>query len=214
MFLSLKFGGIRHSDSPTFLIAVAAVKALRKKDAFSRSPPPAFLLVTILVLCSWAGEVTGTTPLFGALCAGFFVRRFFPESAPVEAHLRFASEVLVPLFFVTVGMRVTSESLLSPQSWALAAMLCGVAFAVKALCVFGIGRKARADGLDPWVVAFGLMPRGLPGLVFATSALSLGAIDETEYSSLVLMVVVTTVVGLLLLARRVRTNTTRQFLPP
>jgi Kef-type K+ transport system membrane component KefB len=197
-----------------FLIAFAAVAASRQKDALSRSPPPAFFLVTILVLCAWAGEATGTTPLFGALCAGFFVRRFFPESAPVEAHLRFASEVLVPLYFVTVGMRVTSESLLSPQSWALAAMLCGVAFAVKTLCVFGIGRKARADGVDPWVVAFGLIPRGLPGLVFATSALSLGAINENEFSSLVLMVVVTTVVGLVLLGRRVRNTTPRQFLPP
>ncbi|MEI6029813.1 MAG: hypothetical protein WCQ20_01460 [Synechococcaceae cyanobacterium ELA739] len=49
---------------------------------------------------------------------------------------------------------------------------------------------------------FGLPPRGLPGLVFATTALSSGLMDGIPFSALVLMVTVTTVLGLLLLERR------------
>jgi Kef-type K+ transport system membrane component KefB len=56
--------------------------------------------------------------------------------------------------------------------------------------------------VDRWVVAYGLIPRGLPGLVFATTALAAGLIDAVQFAALVIMVTVTTVVGLLLLERR------------
>lgn len=191
-------------------VAMGLKRAAKRGLLSSQLPPSAFVLVTVLVLAAWAGEATGFTPLFGALCAGVVVRRFVPESAPVEANLRFASEVLVPLFFVTVGMRMSAESLASPRSWALAALFSAIAVFVKLVCVFGIGKNARAQGIDPWTVAFGLMPRGLPGLVFASSALSLGAISEVEFSSLVLMVAFTTATGLVLLARRVRQTMTRR----
>ena len=51
-------------------------------------------------------------------------------------------------------------------------------------------------------MVFGLIPRGLPGLVFATTALANEVISPAQFSALVLMVSFTTVVGLLLLNRR------------
>jgi hypothetical protein len=51
-------------------------------------------------------------------------------------------------------------------------------------------------------VVFGLVPRGLPGLVFATTAREAGVISATEFSAVVVMVAITTVIGLLLLDRR------------
>jgi hypothetical protein len=42
----------------------------------------------------------------------------------------------------------------------------------------------------------------LPGLVFATTALAAGVINPTQFSALVIMVTATTVLGLLLLERR------------
>ncbi|WP_157665367.1 hypothetical protein [Cyanobium sp. NIES-981] len=42
----------------------------------------------------------------------------------------------------------------------------------------------------------------MPGLVFASTALSKGMITAQQFSALVLMVVATTVMGLLLLERR------------
>jgi hypothetical protein len=60
----------------------------------------------------------------------------------------------------------------------------------------------RRSGVDPWVVAFGLIPRGLPGLVFATTALARGLIDTVQFAALLITVATTTVLGLLLLERR------------
>ncbi len=51
-------------------------------------------------------------------------------------------------------------------------------------------------------MVFGLIPRGLPGLVFATTALNAGVINASQFSALVIMVTLTTVLGLLLLERR------------
>jgi Kef-type K+ transport system membrane component KefB len=51
-------------------------------------------------------------------------------------------------------------------------------------------------------VVFGLLPRGLPGLVFATTAREAGVINAAEFSAVVVMVAFTTVIGLLLLDRR------------
>jgi hypothetical protein len=51
-------------------------------------------------------------------------------------------------------------------------------------------------------VVFGLLPRGLPGLVFATTAREAGVINAAQFSAVVGMVAFTTVTGLLLLDRR------------
>ncbi len=72
----------------------------------------------------------------------------------------------------------------------------------KLLCGLGITSSDRASGVDRWLVVFGLIPRGLPGLVFATTALSAVVINGSQFSALVIMVMVTKVLGLLLLEGR------------
>jgi Kef-type K+ transport system membrane component KefB len=101
-------------------------------------------------------------------------------------------------------MRISAGTLLQPAAWSLAAALIVMAVLSKLACGLGIDRRDRQAGVDRWLVVFGLIPRGLPGLVFATTALNQGLIDAVQFSSLVLMVTFTTVVGLLLLERRLK----------
>jgi Kef-type K+ transport system membrane component KefB len=112
------------------------------------------------------------------------------------------SEVCLPLYFIAVGMRLPASALVDRRAWLLAAFLMVVALLTKLLCGLGISRADRRAGVDPWVVAYGLVPRGLPGLVFATTALGAGLIDAVQFAALVVMVSGTTVLGLLLLERR------------
>ena len=112
------------------------------------------------------------------------------------------SEVFLPLYFISVGMRVKLATLVEPQAWQLAVVLLALALLSKLACGLGVSASDRRAGIDRWIVVFGLIPRGLPGLVFATTALSAGVINGTQFSALVMMVSVTTVVGLLLLERR------------
>jgi Kef-type K+ transport system membrane component KefB len=87
----------------------------------------------------------------------------------------------------------------------MAVVLIALGVALKLICALGISRRDQAAGVDRWVVVFGLIPRGLPGLVFASTALGAGVISPLQYSALVLMVMVTTVLGLLLLGQRLQT---------
>jgi Kef-type K+ transport system membrane component KefB len=163
-------------------------------------------VLLLLIVWAWLGEACGLTSLLGALWGGVLLARLSPQAAapegPVRRQLALLTEVFLPIYFIGVGLRLPFSSLSSPRAWGLAAVLVVCAVLSKLACGLGIDRRNRAEGIDPWVVIYGLMPRGLPGLVFATTARSSGLIDADGFAAVVLMVCVTTVVGLLLLERR------------
>lgn len=172
---------------------------------------PGLLGVLLLLIgCSWLGETTQLTSLLGALWGGVLLNRLtaFRPGDPAERELRdqlrLLSDVFLPIYFISVGLRLDGASLLHPPSWGLALALTAVGVICKLLCGLGISAADRAAGVDRQVVVFGLIPRGLPGLVFASMALDRGLIAPTLFSSLVLMVTATTVLGLLLLGRRLQ----------
>jgi Kef-type K+ transport system membrane component KefB len=172
-------------------------------------------VMLLLIGCSWLGEFFGLTSLLGALWGGALFTRLAPmeEGSPKGLELRgvlgLLSEVFLPLYFLSVGMRIDGVSLMQPSAWGTAALLIVLGIACKLICALGIDRADRAAGVDRWVVVFGLIPRGLPGLVFASTALGAGVISAVQFSSLVLMVAVTTVLGLLLLGWRLQGLDTR-----
>jgi Kef-type K+ transport system membrane component KefB len=173
-------------------------------------PGPLGMLL-LLIGCSWIGEVTGVTSLLGALWGGVLFNRLAPmgegsnEASELRGNLGLLSEVFLPLYFLGVGMRIQAATLLQPSAWWLALVLLLLAIGCKLICGLGISDRDQAAGVDRWVVVFGLIPRGLPGLVFASTALASGVITAAQFSALVLMVSGTTVLGLLLLGRRLST---------
>jgi Kef-type K+ transport system membrane component KefB len=181
---------------------------LRRHGAFKTDPLGVILL---LIACSWVGEFTGLTSLLGALWGGVLLGRLAPmaegstEARELRNSLGLLSDVFLPLYFIGVGMRIELSTLQQLASWQMALVLIALAVALKLICGLGISRRDQAAGVDRWVVVFGLIPRGVPGLVFASTALGAGVISPLQYSALVLMVMVTTVLGLLLLGQRLQT---------
>ncbi|MFW6730329.1 MAG: cation:proton antiporter [Synechococcus sp.] len=167
-------------------------------------------VLLLLIGCSWIGETTQLTSLLGALWGGVLLNRLAtfgaqdPAERQLREQLRLLTDVFLPIYFISVGLRLNGASLLQSHAWGLALLLTVVGVICKLLCGYGIGAADRAAGVDRQVVMFGLIPRGLPGLVFASMALDTGLISPTLFSSLVLMVTATTVVGLLLLSRRLQ----------
>jgi Kef-type K+ transport system membrane component KefB len=181
---------------------------LRRHGAFKTDPLGVILL---LIACSWFGEFTGLTSLLGALWGGVLLGRLAPmaeasaEARELRNSLGLLSDVFLPLYFIGVGMRIELSTLQQLASWQMTVVLIALAVALKLICALGISRRDQAAGVDRWVVVFGLIPRGVPGLVFASTALGTGVISPLQYSALVLMVMVTTVLGLLLLGQRLQT---------
>ncbi|MFM7362901.1 MAG: cation:proton antiporter [Cyanobium sp.] len=166
------------------------------------APQGPLAILLLLIGSAWLGEVSGLTSLLGALWGGVLLARLRPVDAEVQRVLSVLSQVFLPLYFLSVGLRLPLSSLIEPRSWGMAALLIVLAVLTKLACALAIRPGDRAAGIDPALVVFGLMPRGLPGLVFATTALTAGLIDTVQFSALVLMVTITTVVGLALLERR------------
>jgi Kef-type K+ transport system membrane component KefB len=170
------------------------------------------LLATGLAFCfvfAWASDLIGLAPIVGAFTAGLvlddshsagFVER--GERSLAERMEPIAS-LLVPIFFVLMGMRADFRALADPPTVILVAALAVAAIVGKLACA--LGTPAGADRLT---VAFGMVPRGEVSLVFANLGLTLTVggrplLDTRQYSALVTVVVVTTLLTPLALRWRI-----------
>lgn len=162
------------------------------------------LIVTALVFCfllSAAAAGLGLAPIVGAYAAGLILERVHYQdfSDRGEQHLeeliRPISGFLVPIFFVIMGLRVELAGIVDASHLGLAAAVVGVAILGKQACALG----ALGTTLDKLSIGIGMIPRGEVGLIFASIGLSLTVngeriVDQALFSTLVLMVLVTTVV--------------------
>jgi Kef-type K+ transport system membrane component KefB len=112
----------------------------------------------------------------------------------IEERIKPVTDLFVPIFFVTIGMRVDLHQL---HPWApggalvFAALLTIVAIASKLVA----GLAVYAEGVRRWRVGVGLIPRGEVGLVFAAVGLATSVIDADLYAAVVMMIILTTAIG-------------------
>ena len=97
--------------------------------------------------------------------------------------------ILVPIFFVLMGIQVKLETFMDPDVILLAAGLIVAAIIGKVVAGFG------AFGGNRLAIGVGMMPRGEVGLIFASIGKSLGVLSDALFSAVVMMVVVTTLIS-------------------
>jgi Na+:H+ antiporter len=158
------------------------------------------LLVTALAVCflfSWTADRVGLAAIVGAFAAGLVLdevhyRGRFGE-AKLEEHIRPLTTVLVPLFFVRMGIAVDLRVFARTDVLIFAGLLTAAAVIGKQVCGLGvIGR-----GMDRLSVGLGMIPRGEVGLIVADAGrkLALGGtpvVDDATYSAVVIVVMLTT----------------------
>jgi Kef-type K+ transport system membrane component KefB len=98
--------------------------------------------------------------------------------------------ILVPIFFILIGIQVKLETFFA---WPVLTLAGGLLIAAI------IGKLASGLGAfhspSRWVIAIGMVPRGEVGLVFAAIGRTLGVIDDSIFAAIALMVIVTTVIA-------------------
>jgi Kef-type K+ transport system membrane component KefB len=161
------------------------------------------LLATALVVCfllSYLAAVIGLAPIVGAYSAGLILEdvhfREFRERGEhqLEELVAPVATLLVPLFFVLMGMRVDLSAFGRADILGLAAVLTLAAIVGKQACSLG-----AYGGLDRLSIGVGMVPRGEVGLIFAGIGLTLTIageriVDEAVFSAVVIMVIVTTMI--------------------
>jgi Kef-type K+ transport system membrane component KefB len=170
----------------------------------SRLKARGVLLASGLSFCfllSWAANLIGLAPIVGAFAAGLILEDLHYKDfrtrgeEGLERLIHPISSFLVPVFFVLMGMRTDIMAFSKPGVLGLAAALTLVAIVGKQACSLGVLGK----GIDRLTVGLGMIPRGEVGLIFANIglALSIGGqriVDESTFSALVVMVIVTTMI--------------------
>ena len=160
------------------------------------------LLTTAVVFCFVLAALAagmGLAPIVGAYAAGLILEdvhfRDFTERGEhrLEELIEPVAAVLVPVFFVLMGMRVELAAFARADVLGLAALLTAAAILGKQACALG----AFGGGLDRLSVGIGMIPRGEVGLIFASigTTLRIGTeriIDAGVFSAVVIMVIVTT----------------------
>ena len=146
--------------------------------------------VVFAVALAAVADLIGLATIIGAFAAGL-VLATTERRAHIEERIKPVADLLVPVFFVTVGMKVQPAALnpfAESGQFAVAMLLTGVAVASK----LAAGLAVYQRGVRRWPVAVGMVPRGEVGLIFAGAGLSAGVIAEDLYSALIVVVMLTT----------------------
>lgn len=192
LFLVCAFG-----LGPTFLRIL--ISMLRRLDIMEAKLFVSFILVIFL---AGLATIVQLSPIVGAFAAGllmheshfktwgdlhqdkYTIRELF---APLEV-------IIVPAFFVLMGIQVKLETLFD---WQVVYIFAGLlVVAVVGKWASGLGVRGKVNRA---AVGIGMIPRGEVGLAFAFIGKSLGVLDAAMFTVIVLMVVVTTLMTPLML---------------
>ena len=151
-------------------------------------------------------SMAGLAPLIGGFVAGLMLDEIeFAVGKRLQIHrveemLKPLSDVALTIFFVAIGSQVRLETLFNLHSLVMVSTLLLVAVIAKSVA----GYAVSGDGFDRRGIGFGMIPRGEVGLVFAAFAFSHQVFDAETYSELILVVLLTTIIGPILLAPRLK----------
>jgi Kef-type K+ transport system membrane component KefB len=162
--------------------------------------------VAFCFLLAWAAGAVGLAPIVGAFAAGLVLDEVHFEEFVVRGEQRVSellapvSALLVPIFFVLMGLKVDLRAFARVEILGFAAVLTLVAILGKQVCSLGVVGR----GVNRFAVGLGMIPRGEVGLIFAGIGATLwlpgpeGArvpvIDAATFGAVVIMVLVTTLV--------------------
>jgi Kef-type K+ transport system membrane component KefB len=164
------------------------------------------LAISFCLLLSWAAAKVGLAPIVGAFAAGLVLDEvhYKPAGARKERDLRDllqpVSLVLVPVFFVAMGMKVDLRFFGRVELLGFALVLTLAAIVGKQICSVGVLER----GMNRLAIGLGMIPRGEVGLIFAgigatlmlpsANGASQPVIGPATFGAVVIMVIVTTLV--------------------
>lgn len=208
-----------------FLVAAIAIGSYLSPRVFKGAlalRAKGVVLALALGFCfglSWLAGIAGLAPIVGAFAAGLVLEDVhFAEhekrgERQLHESLHALSGLLVPVFFVRMGMMVDVGSFLRPGVMGFAVVLTLAAMIGKWACGLVTPR-----GVSRVTVGVGMMPRGEVGLIFAGigATLMLGGhavVSPDTYAAAVFMVVVTTMATPPLLLWSLRRDAARPDAP-
>lgn len=143
--------------------------------------------------------LVGLAPIVGAFAAGVVLEEVHYRPFTMRGERRVQellypiNTLIVPVFFVLMGLRVDLRSFASPTVLGFAGLITLAAILGKQVCGLGVLER----GVDRFVIGVGMIPRGEVGLIFAGMGSTLllhgqPVLPPATFSALVLMIMLTT----------------------
>lgn len=144
---------------------------------------------------AYLADLVGSALIIGAFAAGLVLART-DRGRDIEHEVHDVAQFFIPIFFVSVGAAVDLKALnpfdaATRQFFIVGMFLTLVAIIGKLVA----GYAAFGRPMRKLVIGVGMVPRGEVGLIFAQLGLSAGLLSSGLYSSVALMVMVTTFVA-------------------
>ncbi|HEY9199034.1 MAG TPA: cation:proton antiporter [Gammaproteobacteria bacterium] len=157
-----------------------------------------FVSYLFVMVLAWVANLMGLATIIGAFTAGLILHDAYFHQWGEHTRHRYSIKdlimplevILVPIFFVLMGIQVKLETFLDLHVIKMAAGLLVAAVIGKVAAGVVAGRGVNRLG-----VGIGMLPRGEVGLIFAAIGKTLGVISDALFSAVVLMVIVTTLIA-------------------
>lgn len=172
--------GVRYAPRVLDLLGRARVRGVLLAVAF------AFAL-----LMAWTAEAIGLAAIVGAFAAGLILAQTRQQAA-LHDKVRTIGDLLVPIFFVYVGLQVDLRGIGANVGPMLVAATVLVLTGILGKIVAGIGVIEKST--SRLAVGVGMIPRGEVGLIFALVGVQAGLVEGWEYTALLLAIAITTLV--------------------
>lgn len=171
------------------------IRVFAKLDLIEAKMFVSYLFVMVL---AWMANLVGLATIIGAFTAGLILQDAYFRHWGAHTEHRYSIKdlimplevILVPIFFVLMGIQVKLETFADWHVIHMAGGLLIAAIVGKLACGYAAGR-----GVNRLAIGIGMLPRGEVGLIFAAIGKSLGVISDALFSAVVLMVIVTTLIA-------------------
>lgn len=148
-----------------------------------------------LIICfsfAYFGESLGIAGIIGAFAAGIAVSQTSYKHKVEKNVEPIAYTMFVPVFFVSIGMRITFDGI-GDRIWFTLALTV-IAVLTK---LIGCGLDARITGFDTKssaIIGSGMVSRGEVALIIAAMGLSSGMLAQDYFTAIVIVVILTTMI--------------------
>ncbi len=164
------------------------------------------LAISFCFVLAWIASRVGLAPIVGAFAAGLVLdEAYFDKFRQKGEHslehlLKPISALLVPIFFVLMGLKVDLRAFARLDLLGFAMVLTLVAIIGKQICSLAVAER----NLNRLSIGLGMIPRGEVGLIFAGIGATLmlpnlegvmePVISSGTFGAVVIMVIITTLV--------------------
>jgi len=210
--LSMLDVGMIALKSLLFLVGAIAVghflmpRVLRGAGRFETRGVLLTVAISFCLFMAWAAAMVELAPIVGAFAAGLILDEvhYRPTGGRAERDLHDllqpVSTMLVPIFFVVMGLKVDLRLFARLDILSFAVVLTIAAIAGKQVC----GLAVLERGIDRVTVGLGMIPRGEVGLIFAgigatlmlptAAGMTEPVVNAATFGAVVIMVIITTMV--------------------